>query len=234
VGNLEIDARFALGPRQLHLRPDEIDSASRILVDAAMGRMVVGGEEVLKKFPHLDAFQEVLGRMVGMDPYDPRVQEGYWIGNNLLKRALGKKVGMELVNCYRRHNLPSFYLTELERLSLQKVVLHHNFQVTQISVLDSGGLRGSLVAVNNCLVRLATVNGVESGQAEIQSVELRKKHVGYGLERTTERVSVDLGMVGELQEGDKVAVHWGAVAMKLDKKQSEQLEQWTKEVVKNL
>lgn len=232
MGNFEIDARFALGPRQLHLRKDELDSVSTAMLVAAQGRDVENAEGIFNKFPHLNAFQSALAVANGLTRYAHPIQEAYFLANELTCACTGRQAGDLLLEEYQKQH-SEVHLELLKSLSWEQTILHHNFQVTNISVLEAKGLRESLKAVTNCLVRWAEV--IETGleNVRVNTVRLAFKD-GYTLVESEESVRANAIILGELREGDKIALHWGAATYRLNEQQRNDLEEITKRIVKSL
>jgi hypothetical protein len=173
-----------------------------------------------------------LGQISGLDPYDPKIQEAYWIGNDLLKSVDREDAQKVLLQFYKRSELPREYMNELNDVLSKPAILHHNFQVAKIAVIDSGGMWDRLDPVNNCMVRSADISEISDDRIKVNAVRLIKNRHEFSLEKKDEFVKYDQNLVGNLKTGDKVALHWGTVAMELSKDQEEQLIYWTQEVAK--
>lgn len=237
MSKYELDARFVYGPKHSHFPPEKL-----AVVTNTLRRVITSHQEssevreVLDQFPHLKAFQGALGEIAGFDPYDPKIQEAYWIGNDVLGGINRTKAQEVLLEFYKKSGLPQDYMNELERALEKPVILHHNFQVAKIAVLDSGGLGNNLDPVNNCMIRSAEILAVLDDKVKVNAEKLLKKQNDYTIEKKDEIVNYEQRMVGNLKIGDQVALHWGGVAMKLnkDKEQERQLVFWTREVAKSL
>jgi len=231
--NYELDARFVYGPKHSHFTESKLEVVTDTLRQAITSRQETSGvREVLDQFPHLHAFQGALGQISGLDPYDPKIQEAYWIGNDLLKSVDREDAQKVLLQFYKRSELPREYMNELNDVLSKPAILHHNFQVAKIAVIDSGGMWDRLDPVNNCMVRSADISEISDDRIKVNAVRLIKNRHEFSLEKKDEFVKYDQNLVGNLKTGDKVALHWGTVAMELSKDQEEQLIYWTQEVAK--
>jgi hydrogenase maturation factor len=227
----EIDARFALGPRYAHIKRNEIDHATKVLQQAARGESVAEVREILQNFPHLVAFQGTLAKILNRDLFDPFIQRIYWLGGQELQQAYDNtKTADILLDYYRKMNFLPEYMQLLEETVTPPVILHHNYQVTTIAPLDSGKVESILPAINNCLVRPASVLKVNEDNAEVETVIL-KQQGGYSFIPNRETVRINQDSFTELKSGQSVALHWGEAVIPIDSQQREQLEYWTGEVV---
>jgi len=231
--NYELDARFVYGPRHSHFPPKELKVVEKILRSGITAKEEPRIRELMSHFPHLNAFQNALGNLYGVDAFDPRIQEAYWIGNGFLEES-GRNAGRALFNSYKKEYLPKEYLKEIEKVSEEGVILHHNFQVTKIAVIDSGGLEKSLDAVNNCMIRSARVTEVSNDTVDVSALKLCKSERGYEMKKHDMVVGYDRSLVGVLNTGNHVALHWGHVSMCISESQNSELNYWTEKIVKKL
>jgi hypothetical protein len=235
MSKYELDARFVYGPKHSHFPESKLETVSDTLRSVITSHQETKEvREVLDQFPHLKAFQNALGKITGLDSYDPKIQEAYWIGNDLLKSVDRSDAREVLLHYYKKSELPASYMNELEGALSKPVILHHNFQVAKIAVIDSGGMGDRLEPVNNCMVRSAEVWEVSDDRVKVNAVKLCKNQYGFVLEKKDEIVKYEQNLVGDLKVGNKVALHWGAVAMQLKGDQEKQLDYWTQEVAKIL
>ena len=235
MSKYELDARFVYGPKHSHFTESKLEVVSETLRSVITSHQETKEvREVLDQFPHLNAFQGALGKMAGIDSYDPEIQEAYWIGNGLLKSIDRSDAREVLMQFYKKSELPVGYMNELEDALSKPVILHHNFQVAKIAVIDSGGLGNDPEPVNNCMIRSAQVLELMDAKVKVNSSRLMGEKYGYEIERKDEIVKYEANLVGNLKTGDRVALHWGAVAMHLNEDQEKQLDYWTDQVAKLL
>ncbi len=234
MNKFELDERFALGPSILHLASCGPETAAGTILEALDTSDERKMPELLAKFPNLDAFQSALGKIVGEDPFDPSIQEAYWIGNMQLRKALDKNNYQKLLGIYRKHGAFTGFIDELATRIPKKVIFHHNFQVTWIGVADAGGLDRSLSAANNCMIRGGKITEIGGKKLRVEIDRLKKGIRGYVMKKNHEIAGYDPILVKNLKAGDLVAVHWGGTVMRISKEQMQQLEYWTNETVKML
>ena len=235
MSKYELDARFVYGPKHSHFTESKLEVVSETLRNVITSHQETKEvREVLDQFPHLKAFQGALGKMAGIDSYDPEIQEAYWIGNDLLKSIDRSDAREVLLQFYKKSELPDGYMNELGGVLSKPVILHHNFQVAKIAVIDSGGMGDNLDPVNNCMVRSAEVLEISDDRVKVNADKLYKNQYGYAIEKKDEIVKYEANLVGDLKAGNIVALHWGAVAMHLNEDQEKQLNYWTQEVAKLL
>lgn len=77
--------RYGFTPNRLRYRGGE----NRLGLDHAVEKVIAGGLEGHRaKFTGALPYLKLFGRASGIaDPFDPRVVDAYWIGNNLLDRV---------------------------------------------------------------------------------------------------------------------------------------------------
>lgn len=68
----------------------------------------------------------------------------------------------------------------------------------------------------------------------VQTVKLIQKNGKYELEENIEEIPYLPQLVGNLKIGDKVAVHWGWVAMKITQKDKLKMQKWTQSLINTI
>ena len=234
--DFETDARFAIGPGASHLSSCGPETAPGTLLRYLQTGEDSGIHEMLKKYPNLDSFQATLAEIAGLDPFDPQVQEAYWLGNRLLQKATDPENYEKLLNHYQRHGAFSGFIAELKKRKPQETIFHHNFQVAWIGIENIGGkLDRSLGAVNQCMIRGGKVMNISGNTAHVNQFTLEKSAGNqYYLGIKEQEIKFDTALVDNLQPGDLVATHWGAVATQISQNQLTALEYWTERVVELL
>lgn len=163
-------------------------------------------------FPYLRLIAQANGIA---DPFDRRVVEAYWIGNEYLERVAASPFYTSLGERFRsRMSAHSFdwLTTKLE----QGAHPHHNFHVFEVNT-RTGLLRDAHAAIalsrmDNCRIswgRIAQVDGAEL-VIERRALELRAGKLALSEPRPTRvtRQIAGRGFADEGQPGDFVSVHW--------------------------
>ena len=184
---------------------------------------------LLRRFSGAVPYLQLIAGANGIaDPFDARVVEAYWLGNELLDRV---QVGQ-------------LYEQLLERFGKQlqgrprEVVLgkapagarpHHSFHVLDIHS-RVGELDHTLETLDNCRVSWGQVARVDGAELVVERRPLvLKVELTLG-EPRVERVlhQVDGRGFADAKAGDWVSLHWGWVCEVLTERQRSNLERYTR------
>jgi hypothetical protein len=222
--------RYAFMPNRLgYCGPDE----NRLLFDHA-----VAGEADRSLLPTLTQFLgplpylRAIARGSGIrDPFDERVVEAYWVGNDLLELADGGDLYRSLNDRFRRQ-LPAELMATIAGKVPRGARAHHSFHVLdvwrQVARLDGD----VLAQIDGCRVswgRVAAVNGA-SLTVERAGLEIRdgKLALGPATAVFATREIDGRGFVTDVGPGDTVSMHWGWVCERLTDAQARDLERYTR------
>jgi hypothetical protein len=159
------------------------------------------------------------------DPFDRRVVEAYWIGNDLLDRVRLADFGNALEERFRGQ--AGRWWSHLAEGIPAGAVADHNFHVfgvyPWVGVLTSGRSDDALHQLDRCRIRWGQVVHVAGDQVEVRSPHLTWDGTRLGLSEprleTVRRAVGGTGFVEDLQAGDWVAMHWHWVCDRLDARQ---------------
>jgi Family of unknown function (DUF6390) len=180
-------------------------------------------------------YLELIAGATGLsDPLDRRVVEAYWVGSPRLDLVGTRAVGDAVEERFRALAGASF--ATLTESVLAGGVPHHSFAVFCIypwtGLLQSGRApEHALQVLDRCRVRWGEVVAVQGDQVVVRSPLLTwdGRRLGLG-EPVTESVvrSLDgVGLVTELEVGDRVSLHWEWVCDRLTERQVRWLEEYT-------
>ncbi len=252
-------ARYSFAPNSLKYcgpekQRDMYAYVSQKLVDRGLGEMLEQFD-TLYKYLHLIAYENEI-----RDPFDTRVVEAYWLGNNLLNKTKYKPLlkvltdGLELPKKLTPHQLT----TTISKLD--QAVAHHTFHVLNI-FRRTGHLpiAHTLVTMDSCRISWGTVKELTPSGLPFDKVEERwglkigdfpppgKRRLG-GVSCLVElaplviqnnslllgepevRKMKCIGLVPKV--GDWVSIHWGYVCEVLNARQVANLEYYTKLAIK--
>lgn len=205
---------------------------NRTLFDYGLAGVVDGGlTPLLRRFSGALPYLQLIARSNEIaDPFDDRVVEAYWLGNELLATvevrqlydSLHKRFGKQLQGRTRE-------------LVLGKAPAgarpHHSFHVLDVHS-RVGDLGQSLYVLDQCRVSWARVERLDGGEAVINRQPLVLQDGKLALaEPVAERAlrQVDgRGFVDDAQPGAWVALHWGWLCEVLTPHQRAQLERFTR------
>jgi hypothetical protein len=221
--------RYAFMPNRLRYCGGD---DNRTLFDYGVEQIVDGGlPPLLRRFSGALPYLQLIARSNTIaDPFDERVVEAYWIGNDLLN-------GVEV---------RALYDSLLERFGKQmqgrtrSLILgkapagarpHHSFHVLDIHS-RLGELEHSLATLDNCRISWGQVVGVDRGELLVNRVPLVLRDgrlvLSHALpERITRQVN-GRGFADQAAPGDWVSIHWGWACEVLSDSQRQNLERWTR------
>ncbi len=205
--------------------------ASEVLLEhASEGRADSRLTPLLAEFSGAVPYLRTIAGANGIgDPFDPRVVEAYWLGNDLL-------AGVEAADLYRSleerfgRQLPPSVREQVLRKPPQGAKPYHLFHVVDVYrhlERDTVGM----AAMESCRVSWGKVTSVEEASLVVQRrpLVLREGRLALGEPRAepVAREVLDRGFVDDVAVGDWVSIHWGWACEVLTARQRADLERWT-------
>lgn len=168
------------------------------------------------------------------DPLDRRVVEAYWVGSPRLDMITTRAVGNSMEERFR-------YLTGTRFGSLTESVLaggvpHHSFAVFCIYpwtglLSNRKHANRALTVLDRCRIRWGTVLAVTGDQVVVESAPLVwdgvRLELGPPRTETAVRARGGVGMIDDLEPGDRVSLHWEWVCDRLTDLQVNRLRSYT-------
>lgn len=168
------------------------------------------------------------------DPLDHRVVEAYWVGSPRLDQVSPLAVGNSMEDRFR-------YLTGAKFSNLTAGVLaggvpHHSFAVFCIYpytglLTDRRKAKHALTVLDRCRIRWGRVLTVLGDHVVVESQPLtwdgRRLELGPVQTETVVQSLDGVGMVGSVQVGDWVSLHWEWVCDRLTERQVTYLRRYT-------
>lgn len=163
------------------------------------------------------------------DPFDRRVVEAYWLGNDLLRDVDAGDLYKTLDERFGRHLSPKLR-EQILRKPPEGAKPFHFFHVVDVYRHLERETVG-MTAMENCRISWGQVRTVEGAALLVDRAPLvwRDGKLALG-EPAAERVlrSVDgLGFVDSVAAGDWVSIHWGWACEVLDERRLANLRRWT-------
>lgn len=192
------------------------------------------------------------------DPFDEKVVEAYWTGNNLLEKVKTEDFKKMIAGDFSKPGLLSKRIAEKKAKEMPKGAKpHHSFHVLVIgSVTGRVRLEGKLLDL--CRVSWGKALRIKKPEHKTKSFVFGRAHK-YGLwlknkklkiiieyQPLTGRKKIKLGkpktkeiiwdrnLAPEITIGDWVSFHWDHLIQKLNKKEIYNLEKYTKHTLKIL
>ena len=157
------------------------------------------------------------------DPFDSRVVEAYWIGNDLLERVEAAPLYQSLRERFRARMKPSDFGWLARKLELSARP-HHNFHVfdvyTRAGLMRNERADIALETMDSCRISWGRVVEVEAAELVLERPALILSGGKLGLsEPRTFRASRQLGgrgFVDGVKVDDMVSIHWNWACDVLD------------------
>lgn len=187
------------------------------------------------------------------DPFDEKVVEAYWIGNNLLKNVTTKDFHQQIKNRFSKKLSPNMMKWLLPKPAVGAKP-HHSFHVldvyTKTGLIRSGIKTNVMETINNCLILPGKIIKIPNNKHQMtnksqyqnfnyrnnltiqqynnvtikyQPIILKNGKLAFGELATKEVISLFINP----QVGDYVSFHWGNVCDILSPRQLKNLQSWT-------
>ena len=233
MDGLLLCARYAFAPNKLkYCGPDKNLELFQYCAD---NQQDLGLTKILKAFEVLYPYLELIARANGIaDPFDQKVVEAYWVGNEFLENVWAK-------NLYG-HLLEKQQLGKrIDRRSLKLILgkipagarAHHSFHVLNVfKRLGHAEIFHTLESMDSCRVSWGMVTALNGQTLKVESEPIILKKGKLALGDAIIR-KVNFGLDGKkiaLQPdvGDWVSFHWNWFCQKLSKKQTKNLDCYTR------
>ena len=205
---------------------------NRTLFDYAVEGVSDGGlTPLLRRFTGALPYLQLIARSNGIaDPFDARVVEAYWLGNELLDGVEVRQLYDALLERFGKQ-----LQGRTRELVLGKAPAgarpHHSFHVLDVHS-RLGDLEHTLATLDHCRVSWGRVAAVEGAELVVERVPLGLREGKLGLEaprRERAMRQVDgRGFVDDVRPGDWVSLHWGWVCEVIGERERANLERYTR------
>ncbi|MFH0952541.1 MAG: DUF6390 family protein [Patescibacteria group bacterium] len=225
-------ACYAFGPNKLHLcGPDANKEVFAYLKEGASDQ---GLENILQGFQTLYPYLRQIAQANKIkDPFDDRVVEAYWLGNQLLEQVTTKvfyKHLAEGLHLKDRYNSKSF--DQLADKLPQGARMHHSFHVFNAYKRTGHDAKfHDLDSMDACRVSWGKVMKIDGPKIIVKRkpllLEGHKLYLGNQADHTIMRKLEDDGTMDELKEGEYISLHWGVPCEVIGKENIKWLEYYT-------
>jgi len=220
-------ARFSLPTsRMRYCGPDYADSLLERAI--AKGEDLPAARNALAQFEALTPYLDAIAAKHGLDPFDAKVVEAYWIGNELLD-GFTKEEFRAILAAFEKRGLPPTVSARIAANLPEDPLPHHAFHVVFVGVGQvSGKVETTLENMDKCRPSWARVLEVEenSATASRPTLQLRDGRLGNGPPERVE-FQADPRFLPGLAAGDWIAFHWYWPAVILDPRQLDALRTYT-------
>jgi hypothetical protein len=192
------------------------------------GQDLPSARDALARFEALMPYLEAIGAAHHRDPFDRRVVEAYWLGNELLD-SFERREFVGILDRLTARGLPRSLAARLVEALPARPIPHHLFHVGFVGVGNvTGHVPTTLANMEACRPSWAEVRGVFDHQ-----LDLLQPHLALEGERLVLapagplRCPHDPKVVPDVAPGDTLALHWGLPALKLDPEQATRLRRYS-------
>ncbi len=185
--------------------------------------------EHLSRFEALMPYLVAIGAKHGLDPFDPRVVEAYWVGNDLLD-AFTRADFLHLLDALERRGLPRSIAGELRRRLPAHPIPHHMFHVAYVGVGSvTGHVETTVTNMESCRPAAAEVLEISDDRLTLkgQPLVLQRDRLTFGPARVYV-LGFDPRALRTVRVGSRVAVHWGWPALELWPDEDRSLSEYTR------
>jgi len=163
------------------------------------------------------------------DPFDDRVVEAYWLGNDLLARVEAADLNRSLEERFGAQLTPALRV-QLMRKAPQGAKPYHLFHVVDVyRHLESNEV--GMAAMESCRISWGQVTAVEGAGLVVRRRPLVLRNQQLVLDdariERVQRTVFDRGFVNDVAVGQWVSIHWGWACEILDERQRGDLDRWT-------
>lgn len=221
--------RYGFMPNRLRYCGGDDD---RTLFQYGVAGVTDGGlRELLGTFTGALPYLRLIAESNGVrDPFDPRVVEAYWIGNELLE-------GVEVRQLYDslRERFGKQLQGRTRDLVLGKAPAgarpHHSFHVLDVHS-RVGELPATMATLDSCRISWGRVTAVTGGEVVVERQPLALRDGALVLDTARSERAVrqieGQGFADDARTGDWVSLHWGWVCEVLTDEQRTSLERYTR------
>ena len=225
-------SRYSFGPNRLHYcGPDQ---NREMLAYLNAGVSDAGLTNILKQFATLYPYLQHIAQANRIaDPFDERVVEAYWIGNDLLEHVSRQSFFVHLRDTLRlKDRLGNAEFDRLTEKIRQGALPHHSFHVLDIWLRTGHVERAHTVeSMDACRVSWGKVLSVDGPKitVETEPVVLRegKLELGVPVQRTVTRALETAADLEQLQSGNLISIHWGVPCEVITPAQAAALRRYT-------
>lgn len=225
---LQLFARYAYPPNELgYCGPED----HRALLDYGVAGVTDRGlGELARGFHGPWPYLTLLAGAAGLDdPFDRRLVEAYWVGNELLDRVTMHDFGETVRTRFKP--IAGKHWGQLAEAIPAGAAAHHSFHVLGVypwvGLLSTARANDALTHLDRCRIRWGEVLLVRGDEVDVRFRPLcwdeRRLYLGEPETETVTRAFDGRGFVCDLAPGDHVSMHWHWICDRLDRRQLDNL-----------
>ena len=217
-------SRYSLGPNRLHLCGPDLNR--EVLSYIHENTSDDGLANILKQFKTLYPYlQQIANANHIKDPFDPRVVEAYWIGNQLLDTIPPKTYYRHLTDNLQIQKMsPPNQMHQLKDKLAQGALMHHSFHVLNIwRRTGHHDVEHTPDTIDKCCVTWGKVLKVSGPTLTVSRQPIfgppKKQKIIRQLEHTS--------LLDDVKTGDFISIHWDTPCEILNPRQVANLTKYT-------
>ena len=224
-------SRYSFGPNRLHYCGPDQNSELRSLIEHGEANPELS--DLLKQFKTLYPYLKQISRTNNIDePFDSRVVEAYWLGNNLLENKNLDKLYRFFIDDLRikDKNRPKEFERLQEKLA-QGAVPHHSFHVLNIWQQEGHSDKlDQIERMDECLVKSGKVLRVNGSEITVLTEQLSylngKLFLTNPMEKKIFRRLEAEYDIEQIKPGQIVSFHWSVPCEIISEEQAQNLKKY--------
>ena len=225
-------SRYSFGPNRLHYCGPDKNSQMKSYIDGSESDPDLS--HLLKQFETLYPYLKYIARTNGItDPFNEKVVEAYWLGNELLETSEKRRFYDHLVEDHKlKKKMSPKAFSFFENKIGQGAVPHHSFHV--FNVWKRTGYaeeQHSLESMDECRVSWGRVVEASGPNITVLTEPIlyvdKKLFLGEPVEKKlTRRLEAEYD-IEQIVPGNIVSIHWSVPCEVITERQAENLKRYT-------
>jgi len=224
--------RYSFGPNRLHYCGPDANAELRSYIES--NHSDPGLANLLKQFQTLYPYLRHIATANHIaDPFDPRVVEAYWLGNELLETVEKQAIHRFMIDDLKiKKKMGNREFEWLESKIGQGAVPHHSFHVLNVWRREgSERVPHTLENMDECRVSWGTVTAVNGPELTVTTEPLLyiqgKFALGPAAPKTITRRLESEYDIEQITVGQLVSIHWSVPCEVITKEQAARLKKYT-------
>jgi hypothetical protein len=225
-------SRYAFGPNRLHYCGPDASREIKSYIDE--GKTDLGLEHFLKQFKTMYPYLCFIAKENHLrDPFDNRVVEAYWLGNNLLEKIDRRHFYLHLTEEQQiKKKLNKKDFGYLEKKLGPAAIPHHSFHVLNVwKRTGHAELEHTLESMDECRISWGKVIEVNGPTITVLTEPLLygngKLFLGAPVKKKLTRQLEAEYDIEQIKPGDIVSIHWSVPCEKISASQAAVLKKYT-------
>ena len=225
-------SRYSFGPNRLHYCGPDANAELKDLIK--YGESNLGLVYLLKQFKTLYPYLKHIASVNNIhDPFDSKVVEAYWLGNELLETIEKRPFHNFIIDDLRiKDKMDRKEFLWLEDKIGQGALPHHSFHVFNIwRLAGDNNIANSIEGMNECRVSSGIVTSISGPNITVSTEPLvylnGKFSMGTPFNRVLTRHLESEYDIEQIKIGNIVSIHWGVPCEVITEKQQKTLKRYT-------